>query len=238
FGPRTSTRRNADYYFWPWVDGMAENLPLHQFGNQMQDGGAVPMTSLFELMARAATGEQDQIDRAYERTREIHEWYADVKAAGGDGHDFYRTYYDGHPERGLQQGGGPPGGLGLDREFMSDASMGTVFIPYAFLGLRASEDGVLTVSPALPTGARRIGVRNVLYRGNHLTIEAGRDYVSLDGSRVPRPDGLRIKVRLPARARRPRIDGRAASGTRDEHGRLVLETDLRPLRIEFERPSR
>ena len=238
FAPRTSTRRNASYYFWPWVDGMAEDLPLHQFGNQMQDGGAVPMTSLFELMARTATGDQDQIDRAYARTREIEGWYADVKSAGGEGHDFYRTYYDGHPERGLQQGGGPPGGLGLDREFMSDASMGTVFVPYAFLGLRAGEDGALTISPALPTGVGRMGVRNVLYRGSHLTIEMGEDYLSLDGSHVPQADGLRVKLRLPAHARRPTIDGRRVAGRRDDQGRLVLETDLRPLRVEFGRSRR
>ena len=129
-------------------------------------------------------------------------------------------------------------GLGLDREFMSDASMGTVFIPYAFLGLRASEDGVLTISPALPTGLRRMGVRNVLYRGTHLTIEMGEDYLSLDGSNIPRPEALRVKVRLPAHVRRPGIDGRPVDGTRDEQGRLVLETDLRPFRIGFERSVR
>ena len=238
FAPRTSTRRNADYYFWPWVDGMAEDLPIHRFGNQMQDGGAVPMTSLFELIARTATGDQQQIDRAYARTRQIQAWYADVRSAGGAGHGFYRAYYDGHPERGLQQGGGPPGGLGLDREFMSDAGMGTVFIPYAFLGLRASEEGVLTISPALPTGLRRVGVRNVLYRGNHLTIDAGADYLSLGGSNRPGPEGLRVKVHLPAHARRPSIDGGPVDGTRDEQGRLVLATDLRPFRIGFERSVR
>src|SRR6185312_12710257 len=36
FGPRSTTRRNLDYYFWAWSnpEGIA-------FGDQVQDGGAV-----------------------------------------------------------------------------------------------------------------------------------------------------------------------------------------------------
>jgi hypothetical protein len=41
---RSTTRRNQNYYFWYWVEGMKQNLPAHQCGNQIQDGGAVPFT--------------------------------------------------------------------------------------------------------------------------------------------------------------------------------------------------
>ncbi|MFQ3549231.1 MAG: hypothetical protein SNJ70_05725 [Armatimonadota bacterium] len=84
------------------------------------------MTSTFDLMARCSTGDQLEIDRAFERTLEIEEWYHEVKSAGGKGTEFYRAYYINHLERGILQSPSP-GGLGLDDEFLSDAAIGTIF---------------------------------------------------------------------------------------------------------------
>ncbi|MDO8587821.1 MAG: hypothetical protein Q7T82_12375 [Armatimonadota bacterium] len=243
FAPRTTTKRNQDYYFWPWVQDSrvppeSESAKYHKWGDQMQDGGAVPFTSLFEMMVRCRTRRQDQIDRAFERTLEIKKWYEDVKAAGGKGTEFYRAYYAGHPERGVQQGGGPPGGLGLDREFLSDASLGTLFLLYAFLGVDATEDGVISVAPAIPTRLDKIGVRNVYYRGNYLTIEAGGDYVSFQGSKITGAAGLKARVTFP----RPPggfeilVDGkRAGRYTKGPDGEVTVVTDLQPVRIELRR---
>lgn len=238
FAPRISTRRNESHYYWAWIWERERDPDNPQFawGNQMQDGGAVPMTSLFELVSRCQTGEQQQIDRAFERTLEIMQWFGDVKAAGGKGRDFYRAYYGGHPERGLQQGGGPAGGLGLDREFLSDASIGTTFPLYAFLGVSANEDGVLTIAPALPSKLEKIGVSNVFYRGNHLTIEAGRTYVSLKGSSTPKSAGLSARVlfrRAPAGSV-VQVDGKpAAAVARDASGGLEVTVELKPCLIEL-----
>jgi hypothetical protein len=234
FAPRTSTRRNETYYFWPWVEGMKEGGPLHAFGNQMQDGGAVPWTSFFELIARAQSGEQQQVDRAFARTLAIRDWLADVKAAGGEGTEFYRAYYKDRPERGLQQGGGPPGGLGLDCEFLSDASLGTAFVPFAFLGLSAAEDGVLTVTPAVPSALEWLAAENVFYRGNHLRIEAGRGYVSLEGSKLPTADGLFLRVHF--RSATPQqevlVDGQPVTDTTPApEGGLVTRVPLRVCRV-------
>ena len=239
FGPRTTTKRNEDYFCWPWTTERRLNqggpyAKLFEFGNQMQDGGAVPFTSLFELTARAQSGEQAQIDRAFERTLEIRKWYEDVKAAGGKGKEFYRAYYDGHPERGLQQGGGPPGGLGLDREFLSDASLGTLFLLYAFLGVDAKEDGVISVAPAIPTRLDKIGVRNVYYRGNYLTIEAGKGCVSFEGSKINNATGLKVRVafRNAPKGARVFVGGKPLPGVHRTRDGLVALTDLRPVRVE------
>lgn len=218
FAPRTSTRANESWYFWPWVEGRREKLPIHAFGNQMQDGGAIPLTSLLELVARCATGEQAQVDRAFERTRQIAAWYADVQAAGGAGTEFYRAYYAGHTERGLQQGGGPPGGLGLDREFLSDSALGTTFPLHAFLGARVDEDRVLKLRPALPSALDRLGVANVAFGGCLITIAADRTGVDVEVT-AGEPAGLEVevdfggeKVRVPLRSgriERPRPTRRA-----------------------------
>jgi len=235
FAPRTSTRDNPDYYFWPWVGDMKH--PLHQFGNQVQNGGAVPFASLFELMVRAQSGDPKQVARAFARTLEIRDWYSDVKAAGGRGAEFYRAYYNGHPERGIQQGGGPPGGLGLDREFLGDAGMGTLFLLKAFLGVETEEDGVLTVAPAIPTALGKVGVTNVFYHGNRLTIEAGKAYVSLAGSALPHAAGLKLRLVLRNLARGKAI---VAGGqpcrqvTRLRDGSTVLVLDLAPVRVSWD----
>lgn len=236
FAPRTSTKRNTGYYYWAWIwDWRAEpNSPYRVWGDQFQDGGAAPFTSYFELKARTSTGRQDQIDRAFERTKEIQAWFNDVKSAGGKGSQFYRAYYDNHPERGKQQSP-MPGGLGLDHEFLSDSSLGTIFLLSAFLGVDATEDGVLSIAPAIPAKLDKIGVENVFYRGNHLRIEAGRDYVSLEGSTIPAGSGLRLHVTL--RNAPPGavlyVDGKLARSGRTTDSSVQVTTDLRPVRVEL-----
>ena len=54
FGPRTTTKRNLDYYFWAW--SAPESIP---FGAQVQDGGCVLGWSYHDLMARLRTAGPD-----------------------------------------------------------------------------------------------------------------------------------------------------------------------------------
>ncbi len=237
FAPRTSTRRNTAHYFWPWIaDWKREpDSPYRVWGDQMQDGGAVPYTAFFELLARCRGGEPEQLRRAAERVAQIVAWYQDVRAAGGQGRDFYRAYYDGHPERGKQQSP-MPGGLGLDREFLSDASLGTVFLPFAFLGLRAQEDGELEIAPAVPPPLAPIAVENVLWRGNHLRIEAGEGWVSLVGSTIVNAEGLVLRVRLPAPSGKARVtvDGRPVRMPRSHGGQVDVVLPLAAVRLALE----
>lgn len=222
FAPRTSTRRNTDYYFWPWIwDWRSEpGSAFRVWGDQMQDGGAIPATSLWEALARRQAGGLRDLDAIYRRLQEVRRWFEDVKAAGGRGRDFYRAYYDGHPERGKQQS--PlPGGIGLDREFLSDASLGAVVPLYAFLGLDTARDGFLTIAPALPAALERFGVRNVWYRGRYLDITARRGSVVIacrsatvgDRAeavvRLPRPDAGRAVALVNGQPAQPRESGNA-----------------------------
>jgi hypothetical protein len=241
FAPRTSTKRNTSWYYWPWVDDWKNCPPewkySREWGNQMQDGGAVGMTALFDLMLRISTGKQEDIDKAFLRTKAIQAWFREVKTAGGEGREFYRKYYEGHPERGILQSP-KPGGLGLDREFLSDGSLGTAFIPLAFLGLKADKEGVLSVTPAVPSSLSKIGVRNVFYRGNHLTIEAGKNYVSFHGSRIPNGTGLKalITFKNPPSFARVLVDGSPlASGVqKNADGSISVKLDLRPVTVKLE----
>ncbi len=217
FAPRSSTRHNHSYYPWNWANrsqGASATPPpssecyeedrYFSFGGKFENGGAVPFTSLFDLVTRIRTGDQAQIDRAYERTLEIKDWFDDIKAANPPdtpGNLFYNAYYEDRPDRGCLQGGSRgPGGLGVDQEFASSGAMGSLFMLYGFLGIDAVQDSVLDVAPAFPTALDQVGVTNVYYQGNHLTIEAGRQpdsqYISFEGSTIPAGAGLQARLRF------------------------------------------
>ncbi|MDA7868711.1 hypothetical protein N9B28_02775, partial [bacterium] len=121
FGPRATTKRNVECYVWAWSG--PESIP---WGNQVQDGGAVLGFTFHDLMARLKTKGPDD---AWKRLEEILKWFDEVQKEGG-----YRAYYA-KPGRGTLQGGGPPGGLGIDREFMESVLVSQVIL-YGFLGLK------------------------------------------------------------------------------------------------------
>ena len=135
FGPRSTTRRNLDYYFWAWSD--PESIP---WGYQVQDGGAVLGWSYYDLMARLKTGGPDD---AAARLKTISEWFDETQREGG-----YRAYYTKDPARGSMQGGNVAGGLGLDREFFESVLAPQVML-YGFLGFRPTVDG-FSINPRLP----------------------------------------------------------------------------------------
>jgi glycosyl hydrolase family 65 len=154
FGPRSTTRRNLDYYFWGWSDpeGVA-------WGDQVQDGGAVLGFSYHDLMARLKTAGPDD---AWSRLEQVLEWFAETQAAGG-----YREYYK-DASRGTMQGGNIPGGLGLDKEFFESILVPQVML-YGFLGLKPGAEG-FTVEPRLPAGWKELTVTRIHLRDHVVDI--------------------------------------------------------------------
>ena len=119
---------------WAW--SRPESIP---WGGQVQDGGAVLGFSYYDIMVRLYVNGPDD---AWRRLQEILAWFRDVQAEGG-----YRPYYA-KPGRGTLQGGGPPGGLGLDQEFLESVLVPQVML-YGFLGFRPTPEG-FEVNPRLP----------------------------------------------------------------------------------------
>lgn len=159
FAPRATTKRNVETYVWPWF--YPEAIP---WGDQVQDGGAVLGFSYFDVMARLRS---QGPDAAWDRMREIINWYREVDAAGG-----YRSYYS-QPGRGTLQGGGTAGGLGLDQEFMESVMIPQVML-YGFLGFQATPNGY-TVNPKLPKAWPSLKIENIQFQGRTLTITAQQD---------------------------------------------------------------
>jgi hypothetical protein len=163
FGPRSTTRRNIDYYFWAWSN--PESIP---WGGQVQDGGAVLGWSYHDLMARLTTRGPDD---AWNRLSEILKWFDDTQRAGG-----YRAYYaDG--KRGTLQGAGTAGGLGLDAEFVESVLVPQVML-YGFLGFEPTPTG-FKLNPRLPEDWPSLQITGIQIHDSILTITSSRDDITV-----------------------------------------------------------
>ncbi|MFV2070762.1 MAG: glycosyl hydrolase family 65 protein, partial [Pirellulales bacterium] len=154
FGPRSTTRRNIDYYFWAW--SAPESIP---FGYQVQDGGSVLGFSYHDLMARLITAGPDDAAR---RLVEICSWFDETRAAGG-----YRAYYS-DPARGTMQGANVPGGLGIDKEFFESILVPQVML-YGFLGFQPKADGC-RIAPRLPSAWSSLKITRIYFHDHVLDV--------------------------------------------------------------------
>ena len=184
FGPRSTTRRNIDYYLWAWAS--PESIP---FGGQVQDGGAVLGWSYHDMMARLKVRGPDD---ALARLQAILTWFDEVTAAGG-----YRAYYDGS-RPGSLQGGGTAGGLGLDKEFFESVLVPQIVFD-GFLGFRPTADGC-RIDPVLPTGWPEFTVTRIRLRDAVLTVHATHDRFDVTVDEVLGVPDAPIVVEGPGRA--------------------------------------
>jgi hypothetical protein len=172
--PRTSTRRNLDYYYWGW--SKPETYP---WGHGVEDGGAVVGFAYQDLMSRLRV---DGPDDAWKRLREILVWFEETQAAGG-----YRAYYDRARNRGTLQGGNDPGGLGLDMEFFEGILLPQVML-YGFMGFEPTPGG-FRLNPRLPNSWPELRITRVHLHDFVLELTAkadGRILIRTDcGSEAP-----------------------------------------------------
>lgn len=184
FAARISTRRNRWDYFWGWAGDSIE------WGEQVQDGGAVLFTTFFDMKARLAFGDVEGAWRVWERMLSHHQR---VLAHGGVGHRFYRDYYEAHPEEGTLQGGGTAGGLGLDEEFVENLLAPSAWV-LAWLGVDAPAPGVFQIAPSVPAALSFLGVDNIMYRGNRFDLRAAPGSIDLSGSDVTNPGAATLRL--------------------------------------------
>lgn len=180
FGPRSSTKRNLDYYFWAWSN--PESIP---WGYQVQDGGAVLGFSFHDLMCRL---DVDGPDDTWRRLIEILDWFHETQIEGG-----YRAYYAKDPARGTMQGGNVPGGLGLDKEFFESILVPQVML-YGFLGFEPTPEG-FRIHPHLPRDWPELTITRVHLHEMVLDITARADDAIL--LRSDRASELPVTIDLP-----------------------------------------
>jgi len=243
FAARMSTKRNLLDYGWTHARYAEEGEPRDQytqtvaslgipFEGQVQDGGAVLFTTFFDVKGSFRYGDAPGAWRVWRRMLDHH---AKVLKHGGKGSRFYRDYYEASPSRGVLQGGGPPGALGLDEEFVENLLVPTAWVS-AWLGIAAPQPHLLEIAPTVPEALGRVGVRNVIYMGNRLDVRAEHGLIDLTGSDIVTPQAgmLRLCFRgdFPVEAVVFR-DGKTDPGhcTRTDQG-ITLRTRLGPGRFE------
>lgn len=175
FGPRSTTRRNTDYYFWRW--NKADSIP---FGGQVQDGGAVLGWSFMDLMSRIKV---EGPDNAWARLEEILRWFEEVQAGGG-----YREYYR-KKGTGLQ-GDGTAGGLGLDREFFESLLVPQVMLA-GFAGFSPTAGGC-RIDPRLPAAFPSLTIDRIHIKGLVLSLRIDRNEIIL--SRLSGSNGFSFAI--------------------------------------------
>ncbi len=182
FGPRASTVRNVEWYGQGWTDPAA--IP---FGNQIQDGGAVLGFAFYDLWARLNTyGPED----AWARLQKILQWEREVWAEGG-----YREYYKEGKRGTTLQGGGTPGGLGIDFEFFESSLIPAIMV-HGFLGLHPDATA-LWIEPKTPRSCPEMGMTNLLYRGSLINVLVEPEGVVLEVKTVPQdPIPIRFKEKM------------------------------------------
>jgi len=211
FGPRSSTKRNLTWYFWGW-----SNPEALQFGDQVQDGGAVLGFSYFDLMSRLKILGPDN---SWQRLQEILAWFEDVKQAGG-----YRAYYS-VEGRGSLQGGGKPGGLGMDQEFFESILVPQVVL-YGYLGFRPTPEG-FAVDPCLPSDWPSLSIDRIRLHNLILSIKTTGDKIEVHREGKPLHP---YTVELPAGKWKLTLsdqDGRVLrtleTGDKDSHNKIRFE---------------
>ena len=180
FGPRATTKRNLDYYFWGWT--APGSIP---FGDQVQDGGGVLGFAFHDLMARIR---HLGPDNAAGYLAENVKWFREVQAEGG-----YRQYYAPEKQRGNMQGGNVPGGLGLDLEFFESVLYPQVML-FGFLGFKPTMDGFV-LRPNLPEDWPNLAIDRIRWQDQGIRINATKSTIDLSFTGPPRwvtidlPDG-------------------------------------------------
>ncbi len=213
FGPRASTKRNLEYYFWAWSN--PESIP---WGYQVQDGGAVLGFSFHDLMCRLRV---DGPDDAWQRLRDILDWFHETQIEGG-----YRAYYGKDPARGTMQGGNVPGGLGLDKEFFESILVPQVML-YGFLGFEPTPEG-FRLHPRLPKAWPELTITRVHLHEQVVDLTVRADATVL--IKAEQASEMPLVIELP--------DGKwrtKASGAKVEGHRLTLALPAGPTEIFLEK---
>ena len=229
FAPRSTTVKNYNQYVWAWGG-------TNEFGEQVQDGGAIMYVSYYDIMSRIKTRGADD---AFGRLKEIQAWYEKVQACAernGVGTDlpndqFYRVYYG---ELGIaMQGGGPAGGIGLDTEFLESALLYAT-VPYGFFGIESELRDTLQVTPQLPSSLTWWKMENLAFNQVVYDLTIGKNFVQIDSVRGI-TDGLYVQVNLqkPGSGSKVYVDGVETSDYTEQGNMITVRVPMRASKIEI-----
>lgn len=165
FAPRFCTAELSPDVYWSGIGA---------FGTNVNNGGTALQLAYYDFVSQSMTN----VNRAGERLQTFVNWYKKVAAAGGEGWEFYRKYYQ--PTGIMLQGGGSGGVIGLDYEFL-EAAIVIRAIPDSFFGLDPIENKTLSVTPNLPDSLDFMKMENLTYAGRYYDLSVGHYFAQVSG---------------------------------------------------------
>ena len=229
FAPRSTTVKNYNQYVWSWGG-------TNEFGEQVQDGGAIMYVSYYDIMSRIRTRGADD---AFGRLKEIQAWYEKVQACAernGVGTDlpndqFYRVYYS---ELGIaMQGGGPAGGIGLDTEFLESALLYAT-VPYGFFGIESEVRNTLQVTPSLPSSLSWWKMENLAFNQVVYDLTIGKNFAQIDSVRGITEDLFaEINLKKTSSSFKVYVDGKETSDYTVQGDNICVKVPFRACKVEI-----
>ena len=222
FAPRFNTDDILTDFYW----GYSAN-----FNGNVQNGGTALHLTYYDLAAQAVVSPQG----AFDRLKDIQTWYEKVKAAGGEGQNFYRAYYD-QQLIGVE-GGGSSGVIGVDYEFL-EAALLLSAMPDVFFGLSAGWDGTLTVEPLSFEGLDWWTMENLTFGGNYYDLTISKYFIQIS-SVTAMPSGsaasgttAELRLREPGFDYKVLVNGAEVTDYTVSGGRIVVRTSFGNVKAE------
>ncbi len=163
--PRFNTHNIGNDFLWLY--GVS-------FDGNVQNGGTALHLSYYDVTSQSYIS----ADSSFAKLKKLQAWYEKVKAAGGEGMQFYREYYK-NTDIKLQGNGN--GLVGVDVEFLEAALLFTA-VPDSYFGLDTNYDGTLCFTPNIPDGIDWWRMENLVYDGHYYDVTAGKNCLWLSGT--------------------------------------------------------
>ena len=221
--PRFNTHDIGNDFAWVYTCSWNGNV---------QNGGTALHLAYYDVVAESKVS----TDSAYAKLKRLQYWYEKVKAAGGEGMNFYRAYYNTTDI--TLQGGGTAGLVGVDYEFLEAALLFRA-VPDAFFGMSTRADGTICFAPQLPTNLDWWRMENLVYDGYYYDVSIGKYFLQISNVREYQNNtgsqraGLQVTFPIPDFNFKVYVNGTATKAYTIQDGYFIVEVPFENVKIEI-----
>lgn len=229
--PRSNTQDIGTDFYWATSESWDGNV---------QNGGSAVHLSYYDIFAESKVN----ATKSLAKLKNIQSWYEKVKAAGGEGTQFYRAYYNNaslNTKNIILQGGNTSGTLGLDYEFL-EAALLFCAIPDAYFGLGTLSSGALTFAPNMPDGLDWWRMENLTYNGMYYDVTVSKYFLEIsevktmaDGAAIT-ADPIHVTMRVPGFAYEVYVNGEKAEPKLNGDGTFTVTMPFANGKVEIKEP--
>ncbi len=207
-----------------------------RWDGNVQNGGTALQCAYYDVVSQAA----QSADSSYDKLKKLQAWYEKVKAAGGEGEQFYRVYYattDIKLQGGTDANGKDQNGLvGVDYEFLEAALLFSA-VPDAYFGLDTEANGTLCFTPAMPADLSWLRMENLVFGGYYYDVTAGQNSIEISNLHeytAGKGDAnakLKVTFTAPQGGYKVRFNGVVTDNYTEQNGIITVTVPLQNCKI-------